>query len=254
MPQGDIDKVPYYENYDQHYKRLYEQGIGYWSDSPDHCKRNIQQVTSRIIAVRPSPQGLSLLDIGCGEGHLAIPISDRGLTYVGVDCSPHAIAKGKGRVREGDASIEFKVMDALSPDSEFLKSRFDIVLDQACLHMFVVDHDRRVYLSNIKELMAEGGVFILSGQEHDEEAYDGEIRSIDEYERIFQHDLSKPKRWEAWNGAEWVTVELPGFACRRKRKESYVKEFEAAGFLIENVYENPDGHTLDFVLIGKAGA
>jgi len=245
--------MPYYENYDGHYRSLYKQGIAYWSDSPDHCEENIQHVTSRILDVRPAPHGLSLLDIGCGEGHLAIPISDLGIEYVGVDYSPHAVAKGRERVSGKDASIEFKVMDALSPDRAFLKNRFDIVLDQGCLHMFVVDHDRRLYLSNIKEVMAEGGVFILSRQERDEDAYDGEIRSIDEYERIFQHDLTKPKRWEAWNGTEWVSVELPSFACRRKGRDSYAKEFEAAGFLLMNVYENPEGHTLDFVLVGKAG-
>ncbi len=80
----------------------------------------------------------------------------------------------------------------------------------------------------------------------------GEIRSIEEYEQVFHHDLSKPRLWEAWNGEKWVPVELPAFAGRSKERRAYVEEFTEAGFKIDRIYEAGSGRQfLDFIL-GKA--
>lgn len=242
--------MAYYNRYDDHYRSLYEQGFALWSDSPDHCEKNIQKARSCLLQVCPQPLGKALLDVGCGEGHLALPLADLGFLYTGIDCSPHAITKAKERVIGSGLSISFAVMDILNPDPdpELLEQRFDIVLDQACLHMFVVDQDRVKYLKTISKILKKDGFFYLSNQALNEDAYEGQIDSIEDYERHFQHDLRKLKRWEAWDGDQWVEIELPSFAGRPKSKQGYIREFKEAGFEVHEVTETSGGRTLDFNL------
>ena len=101
---------PYYYRYDDHYRVLYEKEVQYWSDGPDHCAKNIAKVTGQILELRSAPEGLELLEVGCGEGHLALPIADLGIRYTGVDCSHHAIGKAEERTR-GNAATRFAVAD-----------------------------------------------------------------------------------------------------------------------------------------------
>jgi len=53
---------------------------------------------------------------------------------------------------------------------------------------------------------------------------------------------------QVWDGTKYVARELPNFAARPGPKEAYLRELERAGFVVREVYENPNGHTLDFVL------
>ena len=247
--------MAYYHRYDDHYRRLYEQGIEFWSDGPDHCGKNIRKICSFLLENCPCPDGKELLDVGCGEGHLATHLADLGFFYTGVDCSGHAIHKAKERVAANHPRISFAEMDILSPDARWTRKRFDVVLDQACLHMFVLDADRKLYLRSISGIVEKDGFFYLSNQARDEKAYDGPIDSIDAFERHFGQNMNEPKRWEAWGGDKWVWVELPRFASRPRSGQGYVDEFRAAGFSVDRVV---DGQRwgLDFKLTksDKAGA
>jgi SAM-dependent methyltransferase len=242
----------YYHAYNAHYGALYAQGIPYWSDGPDHCHANITQVVSRLRDTGRPLAGLSVLEVGCGEGHLARALADHGMEYLGIDCSGRAISKARMRARGCEGPVSFKVLDAVHMAQHLAGLRFDLVLDQALLHMLVVDADRRHYLANVRALLKRDGWFVLTNQTRHESAHEGEITSLGEYEDIFGHDLSKPRAWQAWNGAKWVKVTLPSFACRPKRRESYVREFEEAGFVVEKVYAQ-DRKVLDFLLRRGAG-
>ena len=80
--------------------------------------------------------------------------------------------------------------------------------------MFVIDRDRRTYFSNVRRMMGEGSVFILTDQRRDEDAFDGQIETIEQYQEISGENLSESREWEAWDGKQWVSVELPRFAVR----------------------------------------
>lgn len=241
--------MPYYSKYDDHYRALYAQGIKYWSDGPDHSKANIEGVISRIREVWPDPGGIRVLELGCGEGHLAVPLVRLGMEYLGVDYAPHAISRARMRAEENGLAVDFRVMDALRPDEEIAQRKYDLILDQACFHMLAVDRDRRRYLATVRQMMDSESAFILTNQAREEDAPDEEIHSVEEYERVFQHDLSGTKTWEAWDGEKWVTVALPKFACRAKSQQGYVREFTTAGFQIRSAYEvGSRQHALDFIL------
>jgi SAM-dependent methyltransferase len=198
---------PYYHRYDAHYRSLYEQGIAYWSDGPDHCAKNIAHVTDTLRRYFPEPRGRTLLEIGCGEGHLVAPIADLGFAYTGIDLSPAAIGKARDRTAGHRGAPQFEVADAVTAEAGVFKGRFDAVLDQACFHMLVVDTDARRYLGNVRRLMAAGSLFLMFNQACAEDAYDGPIPTVVEYSVRFNHDLSRPKRWEqVWNGREYIAV------------------------------------------------
>lgn len=238
----------YHLKYDAHYRSLYEQGIQYWSDGPDHCRKNVERVTALLSRLIPNPEGRALVEIGCGEGHLALPIVELGFDYAGIDVSPAAIEKARGRTAGHRAAPRFEVAEAVAAEGSVFQREYDVVLDQACFHMLVVDADSRRYLANIHRMMHEKSLYLMLRQARDEDAYDGPIKSIVEYEEVFKRDLSQPNKWEAWNGEEWVPVQLPAFAVRPRRKESYIREVARAGFDIQEIHESSDGHGLDFVL------
>jgi SAM-dependent methyltransferase len=171
------------------------------------------------------------------------------MVYTGTDFSAHAIERARGRAAEHSLDIQFYVADILDPSEEIAGRTYDLILDQACLHMFVADEHRRTYLAVVKRLLRSGGVFILTNQAPDEEAYKGEIASIRQFEQRFDMDLSQSKEWEAWDGAGWVKVRLPRFACRPRSRQGYVEEFQAAGFCVGSVYESGSAKQfLDFTV------
>jgi len=239
---------PYYLRYDEHYRSLHSQGIQYWSDGPDHCQKNIQRVCGLLTRLVPDPHGRSLLDAGCGEGHLALPIANLGFEYTGIDVSPAAIGKARDRVAQRSPAPRFHVSDTVSGEGEPFQRQFDVVLDQSCFPMIVVDVDARRYLQNIHRVLRPQSLYLMLNQEWSSDAYDGDIASIEQYQAVFHHDLSKPKRWEAWHGGRWVEVTLPSFAGRPRRRESLVREVTRAGFEVCELHDNPNGHMLDLVL------
>jgi hypothetical protein len=98
--------------------------------------------------------------------------------------------------------------------------------------MFVIDEDRRKYFSNVKQMMEKHSVFILTEAGKDEDAYDGEIQTIAQYQEVTGENLSEPREWDVWDGENRVSVKLPRFAVRSKSRQGYINEIEEAGFRI----------------------
>ncbi len=242
----------YYDRYDDHYRTLYAKGFKYWCwHGPEDAQdRVLERIVSRIMEAMPNPQGIKIIELGCGEAPWAVPLVQLGVKYTGIDYSPHAIAKARERAKEHGLNLDFRVMDVLEMDKEIGANKYEVVFDQRCLQMFVVDRDRRKYLANVKQLMGRESAFILTDQGMNEEAYEGEIRTVEEYEEIFEVDLKKPHPSEAWDGAEWVPVELPNFACRHRSRQGYVAELEGAGFKVNGIYWQDVGESaaFDFIL------
>lgn len=101
--------------------------------------------------------GLRVLDIGCGGGLLCEPVAALGAAVVGADPAPGAIDAAKLHARMGGLTIDYRctTAEALADAGE----RFDIVLA-----MEVIEHvaDHNVFLERCAELVAPGGLMILS--------------------------------------------------------------------------------------------
>jgi 2-polyprenyl-3-methyl-5-hydroxy-6-metoxy-1,4-benzoquinol methylase len=74
------------------------------------------------------PSGLRILEVGCGDGELAVELAARGASVVGIDASPQMIAAARDRAlragRENEARFEVARVERLSFESE----NFDAVV------------------------------------------------------------------------------------------------------------------------------
>lgn len=249
--------MPYYSRYDDLYRVFYEQGFRNWWYGPDRSKtaRLLERLTSRILEVRPNPSGATIIELGCGEGPWATAFAALGMEYTGLDYSSHAIARAREQTEQSGFDVQFRVMDVLDLDRDIRQETYDIVFDQRCLQMFVVDKDRRTYFSNVQQIMGKDSAFVLTDQSRDEESFDGEIGSIEEYQGIYGEDLSEAREFEGWDGQKWGLVKLPRFAVRPKSLHGLIKEVQEAGFRIGKVYEDfeygdggPKGVAIDLIL------
>src|SRR5262245_39032696 len=78
-----------------------------------------------IARLQLSP-GVSLLDVACGTGNLAIPAARAGAVVIGVDIAPNLLEQGRARANAEGLTIQFDEGDAenLSYDD----AAFDIVV------------------------------------------------------------------------------------------------------------------------------
>src|SRR5918997_1460842 len=81
----------------------------------------------------------SVLDAGCGTGENALHIASLGLSVVGVDVAPTALAIARAKADDRGIEVAFAAADALP--LERLGRRFDTVLDCGLIHTF--DGDER---------------------------------------------------------------------------------------------------------------
>lgn len=95
--------------------------------------------------------GADVLDVGCGWGRLAHPLSRLAKSYIGVDFMPALVAKAK----ESLPDLDFRTADARHLPFE---QQFDIVVASACLSSFAAIFDE--VLAELKRVLRPNG-FIL---------------------------------------------------------------------------------------------
>lgn len=101
--------------------------------------------------------GLRLLDIGCGGGLLAEPLTRLGAAVTGIDASASTIAVARLHAEQMGLSIDYResTVEALHAAG----ARFDVVLA-----MEVVEHvtDRPAFLATAADLLAPGGAMVVA--------------------------------------------------------------------------------------------
>ena len=98
--------------------------------------------------------GLSLLDIGCGAGLVAEPMSRLGFSVTGIDASEAMIDAARAHAAQSGLAIDYRAVAA-----ESLKAPFDVVLA-----LEVVEHvpDPAAFLAAAAALVRPGGALIAS--------------------------------------------------------------------------------------------
>ena len=107
--------------------------------------------------VRLADRGLlggRVLDAGCGTGEQTLLAAAAGADAMGVDISPRAIEKARGKAAERALTVRFEVADALGLGGRGLV--FDTIIDCGLFHVF--DDDARArYVSSLASVMRPGG-------------------------------------------------------------------------------------------------
>jgi 2-polyprenyl-6-hydroxyphenyl methylase / 3-demethylubiquinone-9 3-methyltransferase len=112
-----------------------------------HFGRNIR-------SLRPF-EGLSLLDIGCGGGLIAEPMSRLGFAVTGIDADASAVKVARAHAEASGLPIDYGVATAESVAAS--NRQFDAVLA-----LEIIEHlaDPAVFFGCAGALVGEGGVFI----------------------------------------------------------------------------------------------
>src|ERR1035437_1741196 len=87
-----------------------------------------------------------VLDAGCGTGEHALLAAAHGADAVGVDISPRAVGRARGKASERGLAARFEVADALNLAQ--LAMTFDTVIDSGLFHVFD-DQARARYVTSL---------------------------------------------------------------------------------------------------------
>ena len=224
-----FDDLSYYRAYDHNYRVAYDEGLAFLGEGGSQGE--LRRLKGMLGRIPHAPAHTAILDVGCGDGTMGIFLAGLGYRYLGIDVSEAAIERARQRCADAGVDAGFRVANALDPES-LPAGGSDVVVDCYCFHMLVVDAHRKVYLSNVRRALRDGGYFILFGA-HDPKAYEGPVGSFAEFCTKTGADASGvpfqkcvENQWMDVNGKK---VYLMG---RPRSLRGYREELTEAGFRI----------------------
>ena len=98
--------------------------------------------------------GKTVLDVGCGAGLLAEPLSRMGAAVTAVDAAPELIEVAKAHAEGQGLTIDYRAVGV-----ESVEGKFDLVTS-----MEVIEHvaDPQEFIDSLAARLADGGLMILS--------------------------------------------------------------------------------------------
>lgn len=117
------------------------------STTSTEMRRMVEDVIAKL-----EPDGMTVIDIGCGTGVLGVPIARRAARYAGVDLSPEAV----GVLSKLLPASDIRCADVTRDDLSYLGT-FDRVLVYAVLHYVASEAEGERFVRRALELLAPGG-------------------------------------------------------------------------------------------------
>ncbi|MEO1680666.1 MAG: bifunctional 2-polyprenyl-6-hydroxyphenol methylase/3-demethylubiquinol 3-O-methyltransferase UbiG [Pseudomonadota bacterium] len=123
----------------------------------DYITRQIMSEFDRDPAARSPLEGLAALDIGCGGGLVAEPLTRLGAAVTGIDASGETVRVAATHAAQSGLAIDYQV--ARAEDLADAGARFDAVLA-----LEVVEHvaDPNGFVATCGRLLKPGGLFMAS--------------------------------------------------------------------------------------------
>jgi 2-polyprenyl-6-hydroxyphenyl methylase / 3-demethylubiquinone-9 3-methyltransferase len=131
----------------------------------DYIRQHLTAHFGRSISSLRPFEGLTLLDIGCGGGLVAEPMSRLGFAVTAVDADDQAIAVAGAHAEATGLSIDYRIATPEWIAGEWIAGesmagtgeRFDVVLA-----LEIIEHvaNPAVFLGSIGALVRQGGAFI----------------------------------------------------------------------------------------------
>jgi 2-polyprenyl-6-hydroxyphenyl methylase / 3-demethylubiquinone-9 3-methyltransferase len=121
----------------------------------DYIRQHLTAHFGRSISSLRPFDGLTLLDLGCGGGLIAEPMSRLGFAVTAVDADDRAIAVARAHAEATGLSIDYRIATAESIAGA--GQRFDTVLA-----LEIIEHvaDPAVFLGSVGALVRQRGAFI----------------------------------------------------------------------------------------------
>lgn len=139
----------------EHFDRLYRQGVKPWTEHG--VEPPLDSFLKRLKEWRQRAQ---VLDLGCGDGWIAIRAAENGHPVWGIDSSKTAIEEANAAAREAGVAkrVLFTVGDGLNLpyEDEF----FDAAVDRGFFH-HVLPENQPLYFANLPRVLRIGALFYL---------------------------------------------------------------------------------------------
>lgn len=116
----------------------------------DKAHDYVWQMAGGVIDLLDPKPGETILDLGCGTGHLASQLAQRGATVIGFDPSEKMLETARTEYPQ----LDFRVADARSFD---FPERFDAVFSNAVLHWI---HQPEAVIERVAHHLKPGGRFV----------------------------------------------------------------------------------------------
>ena len=102
---------------------------------------------------------ISILDAGCGQGRISLPLAADGHTVTGLDLSPDTIEKARIHAQEYGLNIEYRVFDLNTIDTLDTNHTYDCII---CLEVLYMSKDPWKILRSFLNLLKKDGLLIVS--------------------------------------------------------------------------------------------
>ncbi|GAA3727818.1 class I SAM-dependent methyltransferase [Plantactinospora mayteni] len=126
-------------------------------------QRTRAELAALDTAVELSP-GTRVLDLGCGQGRLSVPLAARGCEVVGLDGSAALLAHARAAADAAGVRIEFvhaDMRDLAHAD------RFDVVLNMGTAFGYAPESDHQPTLAAVRRALRPGGTLLLDTENRD---------------------------------------------------------------------------------------
>jgi len=128
--------------------------------SPEEIPWNIETPPDILVELLESGtvKPCKAVDLGCGIGHYAIYLAQRGFEVTGIDISSTAINLAQEKAEKERATCKFIVADVLGNLDE-VKDSYDFAYDWSLLH-HVYPEKRNIYIANVNKILKSGGHYL----------------------------------------------------------------------------------------------
>jgi glycine/sarcosine N-methyltransferase len=109
-----------------------------------------------------SRNGLTILDIGCATGELALALSKKGHHVVGIDLDGKMVELARQKTKKTGLKAEFFVKDMAKIGVDFSSAYFDVVLclGNTLVHLESLEKIEQ-FLSAMGKVLKKGGMVII---------------------------------------------------------------------------------------------
>lgn len=105
------------------------------------------------------PRKIAVLDAGCGQGRISLPLAADGHAVTGWDLSSDVIAKARAYAKERSLEIDYHVADLSKVEMTERKLAYDCIL---CLEVLYMTKDPVAILRSFRNLLTKNGLLIVS--------------------------------------------------------------------------------------------
>lgn len=111
---------------------------------------------------RHCPGPTRVVNTGCGGGEAAVYFAKLGYKVVGIDSDRTAVGLARERAWLAGSDVDFMVGDQFETPNLLPAESFGLAIDRGAFYRLEDDRDRQRYLANVRRLLFQGGVLLLS--------------------------------------------------------------------------------------------